>query len=280
MEMPMKRNERGFSLIEILIAFGLVGVLVILLAQLATYAGQGAASSWSSLDYADFATRVYNIVLNDDFCSQALAQNNQTMSPAGPQAIKIYDPTGAVQFDAGTKFKSLTVQSISLDTLDPGNRPTSAGGVWPSLLTFKLTRPDTSSPFVLQLMLNVSTATATFQIQKCNKVKFSEQNYAAPPCPAAAPVDNCSNATVPFMLTVDNDGVTPICVPDWTQCCDHATSYPVQMGPDPKAKPYGTDVRCRLYYCNGPVLTDAYAKGICCSHGLSSYGPAQPASCP
>lgn len=257
-------RQSGFTLIEVMIAMALLAALVLSITALSKAFLQARASAQTSIDYSNLVTNINNILLNDNFCSIAL--QNQTMLQAGANPVILKDTSGATRYQVGTRVGSLTIAGITLSRFaGPYANP---GGIAPfvmsAVLTVTATRspndvPAGSPPLTFAGYLSVTTDAAN-QISKCTRVKFSEKNYVTDPCPATQPVVGCTanGGNVPMNLGVAADGTTMTCTPDYTQCCDHATSYAVM---DAGA------VSCRPYYCTA-TASDTYAQAKCAANVL------------
>lgn len=275
------RANAGQSAVEAMIGLALVGFLVLGVVAMQDYVGKAEQSVRSSLDYVSFATRLHNIATNDAYCSAALGPgalgaHPQNMATGAPVNVTLYGLNDEVLFQAGGKYLSLTIQSLTLQALHP-MAPSAAGGVFPARLTAVVGRADSDNTRTFTTLVSVTTAPATLQIVKCNKIKFSNQSYSAPICPPPAPtgsVPGCdSPSPIPYALTVANDGVTLVCQLDYTQCCNHPATFPRLVSGDPRL---GTEnVQCVPYYCkDGVGHANAFLHSACNAQGFTTnHGP-------
>lgn len=270
-------------MIEVMIGLVLVGVLALSVMSVQDYVGGAERSVRSSLDYVSFTTRLNNITNQTGFCRIALGPGAsgtrpQAMTTGAASNIVMYNADDSVMFGAGSQYLSLTIQSLTIQALNATDPP-AAGGAFPARITAVVGRPESSATRTFTSLLTVETQAATRVIQNCFKIKFSNNPLLAPNCPApvaagSAAAPHCDSPTpIPYGLTVANDGVTLMCMLDYTQCCNHPLTFPRLISGDPRV---GTgDVRCVPYYCkDGVGHANNWVHNHCLHHGFTTnHGP-------
>lgn len=131
------KNQAGFSLVQVLIAAGLIGVVSLGVAQLMVESSRVAKSNQTKIDQMVLVSKVSGILLTEKQCSDAIKNqpyNNALASTKGGQEIRLIMPDGEVYQKGNTvagtnlEFHSLKIKNSSfVDNLPSGGRIYSAG---------------------------------------------------------------------------------------------------------------------------------------------------------
>ena len=126
------KNQAGFSLVQVLIAAGLIGIVSLGVAQLMVESSRVAKSNQSKIDQVVTVSSISNILLTESKCTAAMknqAYIHADASTSNGQEIQLTMPDGTIYKKgnpipgSNLEFHSLKIKN-STDETDPPTSPT------------------------------------------------------------------------------------------------------------------------------------------------------------
>jgi prepilin-type N-terminal cleavage/methylation domain-containing protein len=131
---PSLRSNRGFSLIEIMVAVGILGAITYAVVTFMQQSSKQAASVASKTDFNSLVNELQGVFNNSASCMKALGEvapgsgaitlpATLTADPLAsvpvPAVLKIGKDAGATEYKTGTKYgKGLTITKLEFKTID------------------------------------------------------------------------------------------------------------------------------------------------------------------
>ena len=118
------RRSAGFTIVEILVALGIMGVVTLAAMSLLNFSNIGMKDIKTQSDWADLKNEVEMFISSPDNCKSMLAAWPMIPNGAGDIAIdKIATSTGAVIAATGLAKSTFTVDSMTLTDFSATSSP-------------------------------------------------------------------------------------------------------------------------------------------------------------